>query len=63
MGEISKDLAQRIDDLQQTLSATEDALHRVKDENAQLKLTIADLNQTVIVLKARLYDLTTSNWY
>lgn len=62
-GGIPRDIAQRIDDLQQTLSATETSLHRIKSENAKLKQTIADLNQTIMMLKARLYDITTENWY
>lgn len=60
---IPKEIAQKIEDLQQTLSVTETSLHRIKSENAELKQTITDLNQTIIVLKARLYDLTTEHWY
>ena len=60
---IPKEIAQRIEDLQQTLSATETSLHRIKSENAELKQTITDINQKIIVLKARLYDITTEHWY
>ena len=60
---IPKEIAQRIEDLQQTLLATETSLHRIKSETAELKQTITDLNQTIIVLKARLYDITTEHWY
>ena len=63
MAVIPKEIARKIDDLTQTLECTEQSLTLVKSENAELKKENENLQLEIIKLKARLYDLTTQNWY
>lgn len=63
MGGIPKDIAQKIDDLTQTLQCTEENFHKAVAQRDELKKENEQLKFEIVNLKAKLWDMASQNWY
>ena len=55
-------MCQKCDDLQSDLDATRDCVKRLKAEIEKRDSERLEYEQTIMSLKAKLYDLTSANW-
>ena len=63
MGGIPKDIAQKLDDLTQTLECTEENLRKAVAQRDELKKENEQLKYEIVTLKAKLWDMASQNWY
>ena len=63
MGGIPKEIAQKMDDLAQTLQCTEENLHNAIVQRDELKKENEQLKFEIVNLKAKLWDMASQNWY
>lgn len=63
MGGIPKEIAQKMDDLTQTLHCTEENLHKAIAQRDELKKENEQLKFEIVNLKAKLWDMASQNWY
>lgn len=63
MGGIPKEIAQKIDDLTQTLECTEENLRKAISQRDELKKENEQLKYEIVTLKAKLWDMASQNWY
>lgn len=60
---IPREIAQKMDDLAQTLECTEENLRKSKAQCEELKDKNEQLELEIMKLKARLWDMASVNWY